>query len=267
MAQWLRWVVVSQETWVLVLRSSAEPRPFCMALSQSVHWDAHFLYFCALYNFFFLGFCQWRTRADRVVNLNTTFLLPLFWQTWTQALPSTRPHVLAWDMGRDYSFCSDWPPAWHQVSGFVYFWFLKKNRKNEGLVRGFSKAYAQDWCRVSQHNCLKRLGHCLKYWKNSGPQWGVLTLSPQTGVCHVMCNVSCGLIFVTVRLDVPVCCLILKMVSGYGITVAWQLSICVWLELLSVCHCDSVSCWLNAESDRSKTLASLCVVWLLRDQV
>ena len=39
------------------------------------------LYCCALYNFFFLGFRQWQSRADRVVNLNTTIRLPLFWRT------------------------------------------------------------------------------------------------------------------------------------------------------------------------------------------
>ena len=38
-------------------------------------------YIAALSLFFFLGFRQWRSRADRVVNLNTIFRLPLFWRT------------------------------------------------------------------------------------------------------------------------------------------------------------------------------------------
>ena len=63
-----------------VLKPSAVPRPFCVALSPSVHWHLRFLYCCALYNSFFssLGFRQWRSRADRIVNLNTTIRLPLF---------------------------------------------------------------------------------------------------------------------------------------------------------------------------------------------
>ena len=85
-----------------VLKPSAAPQPFCVALSPSVHWHTHFLYCCALYNLFFLGFRQWGSRADRVVNVNTTIWLPLFWRTWTLA---TRPHVLAWHISRDYSDC------------------------------------------------------------------------------------------------------------------------------------------------------------------
>ena len=30
---------------------------------------------------FFLGLLQWRSRADRVVNLNTAIRLPPFWRT------------------------------------------------------------------------------------------------------------------------------------------------------------------------------------------
>ena len=35
--------------------------------------------------FFFLGFRQWRARADRVVTLNMNIQLPLFWSTWNWA--------------------------------------------------------------------------------------------------------------------------------------------------------------------------------------
>ena len=61
------------------------------------------LYCCSLYiflSFLDFKFHQWRSRADKVVNLiiifrlNTTIRLPLFW-TWTWALAST----LAWRMG------------------------------------------------------------------------------------------------------------------------------------------------------------------------
>ena len=91
------------DSWWL-LNPSAVPWPFCVALSQSVHWHVCLLYCWALYNFFFLGFCQWLSRADRVVNLNMTILLALVWRTWTQARASTRPHVWAWHMGSDYIY-------------------------------------------------------------------------------------------------------------------------------------------------------------------
>ena len=112
-----------------VLKRSATPRPFCVALSPSVHW--HVRYCCALYNFFFLGFRQWQSRTDRVVNLNTTFQLPLFWKTWTRARASTRPNVQAWRMCRDYSYCGALELTDRQVSGFVYSWFLENTEKTK----------------------------------------------------------------------------------------------------------------------------------------
>ena len=78
-----------------VLKFSAAPWPFCVALSPSVHWYASFLYCCALYSFFFLGFRQWLTRVDRVVNLNATIWIPLFWRIWTLVRAWTCTHVLA----------------------------------------------------------------------------------------------------------------------------------------------------------------------------
>ena len=62
---WINGLVVKTGWWVL--NSSAAPQPFCVALSPSVHWHNCFLYCCTLYNFFFLGFRQWQSHADRVV--------------------------------------------------------------------------------------------------------------------------------------------------------------------------------------------------------
>ena len=76
-------------------------RPFCVALTLSVDWHASFLYCRALYTFFLLKTRQWRSRADRFVNLNTNIRLPLFWRTWTRARARTRPHVRACHMSRD----------------------------------------------------------------------------------------------------------------------------------------------------------------------
>ena len=60
-----------------------------------MHWHARF-YIAArsIYTFFF---CQWQSRADRVLTLNINIRLPLFWSTSSWA--RTQPHVLAWRMG------------------------------------------------------------------------------------------------------------------------------------------------------------------------
>ena len=137
MAQWLRWVAVSLAPWVLFL-ISAEMLCSASAIlrgteSVSAMTLALFILLqcCTLYNFFFLGFRQWLSRADRVVNLNTTIWLPLFWRTWTRARASTRPHVLAWHMGRDYSYCRASELTDSQVSGFIFSWFqVLKNTEN-----------------------------------------------------------------------------------------------------------------------------------------
>ena len=125
-----------------ILKPSAAPRPFCVALSPSVHWHTRFLYHCcALYNLVFIGNRQWRSRADRVVNLNTTIPLALFWRTWNLALARTRPNVLAWHMGRYYSDCRASELTDRQVSGFVFSWFLENTEKRRPH-RDFSKAHA-----------------------------------------------------------------------------------------------------------------------------
>ena len=56
------WFLMSAET-------LCSPPAFCMALSLPVHWHSRF--------YILLRFCQWLSRADRVVNLNTTILLSL----------------------------------------------------------------------------------------------------------------------------------------------------------------------------------------------
>ena len=118
------------KSWGVLKRSqAAAPRTFCVALSPSVHWHTSFSYCCTLYNFSFLGFRQWQSRTDRVVNLNTTIWLPLFWRTWTWALARSRPHVLALHMDRDYSNCRASDMTDHQVSGFVFSWFLENTEK------------------------------------------------------------------------------------------------------------------------------------------
>ena len=124
--------LIPDECWNSLLRLSH------LALSPSVQWPACFLYCCTLYNFkfCFLGFRQWRSRTDRVVNYTTNWL-PLFWRTWTQALASTRPHVQAWHMGRDYSYCRASELTDCQVSGFVFSWLLENTEKTKALQETF----------------------------------------------------------------------------------------------------------------------------------
>ena len=103
---------------------------------------------------FFLGFRQWRSRADRVVNLNTTIRLPLFWRTWTRARASTRPHVLAWHMGRDYSDCRASELTDRQVSGFVYSWFLENTEKTKASSEAFLRLTPQTAYNLHYITCI-----------------------------------------------------------------------------------------------------------------
>ena len=91
MAEWLGWFVSCRATWVRFLPASetfCRLRPLCVALSRSVHWHVRFWNCCALYKFFFLGFRQRRSRADRVLTLNMNIRLSLFWSTWSRGQDS-----------------------------------------------------------------------------------------------------------------------------------------------------------------------------------
>ena len=94
--------------------------------------------------FFFLGFRQWRSRADRVLTLSMNIRLPLFWSTWS---PARSPHS-ATGAGlahaRDYSNCraselnckSAWP---------LLFLELSKILLDNGLLWGVFNPHPQDW--------------------------------------------------------------------------------------------------------------------------
>ena len=118
MAQWLWRLSVSRATLVRFQHGAetlCSPLPFSSlrctepvsALTQAL------LYWFALYIFLqvLLWFHQWRSRADRVLTLNTNIRLPLFWSTWSDfhcfgalgvgpgARTPSRPHMRAWRMG------------------------------------------------------------------------------------------------------------------------------------------------------------------------
>ena len=52
-------------------------------------------------------------------------------------------------MARDYSLCRALELTDHQVSGFVFSWFLENTENTKAsLIRDFSKAHAQGWCTI-----------------------------------------------------------------------------------------------------------------------
>ena len=67
------------------------------------------------------------------VNLNMTIWPPLFWRTLTLAQALTHPHVQAWHMGRDCSYCRASELTDSQVSGFIYSWFVENTETTKAL--------------------------------------------------------------------------------------------------------------------------------------
>ena len=102
MAEWLRLVVDSLETWVRVLHGFES---FLRRGRFTWHWHARFLYCCALCNVFFLGIRQWQSHTDRVLTLNMNIRHPLFWSTWSPARGPDSATCAGLAHGRDYSDC------------------------------------------------------------------------------------------------------------------------------------------------------------------
>ena len=65
------------------------------------------LFSSELSTIFFLGFRQWRSRADRFLTLNTNIRLPLFWSTRSRAQGQDSARCSDLAHGRDYSDCRD----------------------------------------------------------------------------------------------------------------------------------------------------------------
>ena len=120
----------------MVLKPSAAQLPFCLALSPSVHWHAHFLYFCSLYNFFFLGFRQWQSSTDRVLTLNMN-IHPLFWSTWSPARGQDSATCAGLAYGRDYSCCRASELKLQKFLASVFSWIVENTFKLWPMVRVF----------------------------------------------------------------------------------------------------------------------------------
>ena len=108
MAEWLRLVIDSLETWA---RFPLAAESFCGAAAilcgtepVSAPTCALFILLQSLY-FFSLGFRQWRSRADRVLTLNMNIQLPLFWSTWSRVRGPDSATCAGLAHGRDYSDC------------------------------------------------------------------------------------------------------------------------------------------------------------------
>ena len=108
MAEWLRLVVDSLVTWVLIAHGA---EPFCSAAAilrgtepVSAQTPALF-YIAALSIICFFGFRQWRSRTDRVLALNMNIRFPLFWSTRSHALGPDSATYAGLAHGRDYSDC------------------------------------------------------------------------------------------------------------------------------------------------------------------
>ena len=170
-----------------MLKLSAAPSTFCIALSQSVHWHTQLLYWGTLYNFVFFGFKfrQWwsraASRADRYINLNATIWLPLFWRTWTLALTSTCPHVLACDMGRHYIYCRASELTDLQVFGLVFPLISRKYRKTMASSETFlrimpsTEVTVTDWA-VLQLKWLHLFTSFVRTPKSPRYWWGISRL-------------------------------------------------------------------------------------------
>ena len=124
----------------MVLKLIIAPQPFCVALSPSVHWQARFLYCCALYNFLFLRFCQWRSRADTVLTPNGKIWLPLFWSTWSRARGQDSATCAGLAHGRDKSDCR----ASEEMSQKCLADELSKILENKGQQWGFFNPHPPD---------------------------------------------------------------------------------------------------------------------------
>ena len=121
----------------MVLNPSPAPRPFCVALSQSVHGHARFLYCCALYTFFFLDFVS----GDLAL---TAFLL----LTWTsdfhcfRALgvrPGARTVAKCEGLAheRDYRDCRASELKLQKCLAIVFPWIVKNTFNNGAYGEGF----------------------------------------------------------------------------------------------------------------------------------
>ena len=142
------------------------------------------LYCCALYNFFFLGFCQLLSCANRASTFNMNSWLPLFWSTWSCARGKDSATCAGLVHGRDYSYCRA-PEKIRKSAWPLFFLELSKILENNGPLWGFFKPHP-DYSYVEPRRKVKKvLGYCFslncrKYSKTMAHSEGFSNLTPQT---------------------------------------------------------------------------------------
>ena len=122
----------------MMMKPSAAPWPFCVLLSPSVHQYARF-YIAVLSIIFFLGFRQWRSRADKILTLNINTWLPLFWSTWSRARGPDSATCAGLAHGRDHSHCKASKQKVTKGAWPLFFLELSKIIENKGPLWRFFK--------------------------------------------------------------------------------------------------------------------------------
>ena len=107
------------------------------------HWasqctDTRAFYIVALsIIIFFLGFRQWRFRADRALTLNMNIWLPLFWSSWNQARGPALATCAGLAHGSDYSNCRASELKLPKCLTIVSPWIVENTSKQWPTVRVF----------------------------------------------------------------------------------------------------------------------------------
>ena len=143
-------VLISLETWI---RFPQGDESFCRAadiLRVTVPVSAltrALLILLRSLNFFFLGFRQWRSRADRVLTLNMNIRLPLFWSTWSRAWGPDSATCAGLAHGSDYSDCRASRCLGAEIAkvhGLRFSLNRRKYLKNKGHARGYFNHHPPD---------------------------------------------------------------------------------------------------------------------------
>ena len=183
----------------MVLNSSAALLPFFVALSQSVHWHASFLYCCALYNFFFLDFVS-GNLALTGFTLNMNILLPLFWSTFSPARGQDSAICVGLAHGRDYSYCRASELKLQKFLATVFPWTVENAWKTMATVR-VSNPHPTDciWPAQAVRALPQELGH----WFCSQNLW----LSPRIALVSDCQMTGTGLQGLKLGLKLEICSL------------------------------------------------------------
>ena len=138
-AHWLRQLARSKTTWVQ-FQQDAETLCSPSAIlhgTEPVSALTRVLLYCGLSYLFNLGFCQWQSRADRVLTLNMNIQFPLFWSTSSLARGQVSATCAGLAHGRDYSDCRASDQSHKRCLAIVFPWIVENTWKQWPTVRIF----------------------------------------------------------------------------------------------------------------------------------